>query len=171
MSKESDPLSRSNAPQTSAAYSGIFAGIGSSSLSKEQAFATILAGAVYADGTARRVEVQELKALANRTRTMAELDSQQKRDDVLNAAIAAVGNKAHFRDAVANACNRLLEAEAKDCPGITLSAYAHACDLIFSDHDVPESEKRYIKLLIDKMELNVGEAQRLLDGIILKNKV
>ena len=172
MSKELDPISRSGgAPQSSAAYTGMFAGIGSSNLSKELAFATILAGAVYADGKARRVEIQEMKALTNRTRTMAELDTPQKREEVCNAAIASVEHQVRLRDAVANACNRLLEAEAKDSPGITLSAYAHACDLIFSDHNVPESEKRYIKFLIDKMELNVEKAQTILDEIMLKNAV
>lgn len=170
MAKEQDPLGQSHAPKTSSAYSGMFSGISSSNISKELAFATILAGAIYVDGKVRRVEVQEMKALANRTQTMAALEAPA-REAVYQAAIASVDRPERLRDSVANACNRLLEAAAKDSPGITMSAYAHACDLLFTDQNVPDSEKRYIKLLIDRMELDVDAAQEMLNYIQLKNAI
>ena len=161
-------------PKVGSAYDNMFpAGDNEfvSNMSKEQAFATVLAAAVYVDGKVKQVELQELKALMNRTRTMRGVDDA-KRAEAYRAAVDSVDKPEKLWDSVSNACGRLRQLDKKsETAGIALSAYAHACDLVWADHDAPKPEMRLLRRLRDDLGLDPAEAQRVFDEIKIKNMI
>jgi hypothetical protein len=145
-------------------------------LSKERAFLTILAGAMYADDKTRRAEAVELEALIGRVKTLQvipEADRKKARDE----AVADVVDKNMRKDRVVLACGALLNimqasAKTETDPDKFLaeSAFAHACDLICTDHDVPNEEKVFLRLLETELKIARDRADLIFKTLALKNE-
>jgi hypothetical protein len=99
------------------------------------------------------------------------MDDAERRK-VLDAAIAAVKDPARLEYAIENACAKLLSLhKSKEAEGITLSVFAHACDLCYTDLEVPDSEKLLLKRLEKYLEIDEErEAKPLLEAIWRKNR-
>jgi len=145
-------------------------------LSKERAFLTILAGAMYADDKARRAESVELEALIGRVKTLqtiADADRKKARDE----AVEDVKEKTVRKDRVVLACNALLnlvEASAKTATDpdkfLAESAFAHACDIICTDHELVDAEKKFLRMLEEELKIARDRADLIFKTIALKNE-
>lgn len=145
-------------------------------LSRERAFLTILAGAMYADDKLRRAEAVELEALIGRIKTLQtipEADRKKARDE----AVEDVKDKAVRRDRVVLACGALVNimhasAKTETDPDKMLaeSAFAHACDIICTDHEVAEPEKKFLRLLEEELKIARDRADLIFKTLALKNE-
>lgn len=150
-----------------------------SALTREKAFLTILAGALYADNKARRAEMVELEALLGRVKTLQtipEQDRRKARDEV----IEYVKEESIRKDRVALACQALVamkqttERTNTNNPQadetLTESAFAHACDIICTDHEVHNKEREYLQLLERELQIAPHRAELIFKTLALKNE-
>lgn len=147
----------------------------SGSLAKEVAFLTILAGAIYADNREHKVEIQEVDALIARVRTLQvipETERVQRREEIT----PLVRDERTRRDRVRLACSSIVQAQTGSppsiapCEGLAESVFAHACDVIYTDLEVTESEKTFIKEIAQHLRIQPERASRILQTIALKNR-
>ena len=145
-------------------------------LSRERAFLTVLAGAMYADDKARRSESIELDALIGRVKTLQAIPDGERRK-ARDEAIEDVKDKGVRNDRVALACAALVKiqeqsAKTETNPDKMLaeSAFAHVCDIICTDHEVDEKEKAYLRLLEEKLGIAKDRADLIFKTIALKNE-
>lgn len=144
-----------------------------SHLSKEEAFAIILTAAIYVDQQVRRVELQEHFALLSRTRTLSAV-SEEERRKLHERAVEAVQDPKRLWDQVGNACGKLLslDKDKKDdaSRNICISAFSHACDLIFADQDVLDTEKDLLAFMAERLEIPPERAREILRVMQAKNR-
>jgi uncharacterized tellurite resistance protein B-like protein len=147
----------------------------SGSIPKEIAFLTILAGAVYADNRERKVETQEVDALITRVRTLQSIpvgEREQRKEEVT----PLVQDEKTRRDRVRLACHSIVQAQAgtppsvAPCEGLAESVFAHACDVIYTDLEVTESEKTFVKDIAQHLGVPPDRASRILQVIAAKNR-
>lgn len=145
------------------------------SMSKEVAFLTILAGAVYADNRELRQETTEVDALINRVRTLIAIPTSQ-RDAMRDEITPLVKDERTRHDRVRLACSGILEAERgkpptqPPCPGLGRSVFAHACDVIYTDLEVTESEKTFLKDIARHLNVGPDLALQIVQIITMKNE-
>lgn len=147
-----------------------------SSMPKETAFITILAGAMYADHRAHAAEMAELDALLNRVRmlqTMTPTDRMAKRDEVL----PGVKDDKTRGDRVRIACASIVQAQQggqgpndPGMPNLAVSVFAHACDIIYDDLDVTELEKNFIRDIAKHLAIPAVDAAKIVEIISKKNE-
>lgn len=142
-----------------------------SHLSKEEAFTILLTAAVYVDQQVRRVELQEHFALLSRTRTLSQVP-EEKRRELHQRAVELVQDPKRLWDQVGNACGKLLSLDKKDeaARNITISAFSHACDLIFADQDVLDTEKDLLAFMAERLEIPPDRAREILKVMQAKNR-
>lgn len=145
-------------------------------LSRERAFLTILAGAMYADNKERRSEAVELGALIGRVKTLQAIP-EQERKTARDEAIADVKEESVRRDRVILACQALVKimeasekSEAKLDRLLGESVFAHACDIICTDHEVHPKEKEFLQILERELKLDHDRATLIFKTIALKNE-
>jgi hypothetical protein len=146
------------------------------SMAKETAFITILAGAMYADHRAHAAEMAELDALLNRVRMLQAIplaDRIARRDEVL----PGVRDEKTRGDRVRIACASIAQAEKGGAtpndpamPNLSVSVFAHACDIIYDDLDVTELEKNFIRDIAKHLNIPGGEAAKIVEIISKKNE-
>jgi len=148
------------------------------SVAREKAFLTILAGAMYADNKARRTETIELDALIGRVKTLQAIP-EPERKKARDEAIEDVKTESVRNDRVALACQAIIgimEATEKSSHDpeadkmLAESAFAHACDIICTDHEVHEKEKAYLRLLEEELQIAPERASLIFKTIALKNE-
>jgi len=147
-----------------------------SSMPKETAFITILAGAMYADHRAHAAEMAELDALLNRVRmlqAMPAADRVARRDEVL----PGVKDDKTRGDRVRIACASIVQAEKggtgpndPGMPNLAVSVFAHACDIIYDDLDVTELEKTFIREIAKHLSIPAVDAAKIVEIISKKNE-
>lgn len=146
-----------------------------SSMPKEVAFVTILAGAMFADHRAHNAEVAELDVLLNRVRLLQALtpaERMAKRDEVL----PHVRDDKTRNDRVRIACASIVQAEKgggpsqPPMPDFAVSVFAHACDIIYDDLNVTELEKNYLRELALHLNISGTEAAKIVEVISKKNE-
>lgn len=127
--------------------------------SKEDAFYGILYAATAADGEVSAQESEEVIALAHRTKTMKGVSHTD-----LAAIHARVEEqfKRDFNAALSDACNSV---PAEVVPSI----FAHAVDVVFADGKVVTKEVDFLRTLADKLKLDEGTAQKIIDVLQIKN--
>lgn len=147
-------------------------------LTREKAFLTILAGALYADNKARRSEMVELEALIGRVKTLQaipEADRKKARDE----AVEYVKEEGVRKDRATLACQALVgmmdhtkrtSATPDSDDRLAESAFAHACDIICTDHEVHNKEKEYLQLLERELRINPARADLIFKTIARKNE-
>lgn len=142
----------------------------------ERAFVIILAGAVHADDKVKSVELIELEALLARITTlkaMSDADRQRLYDEIY----PLMRQRSTRIDQVKLACTSVIAARDGKHPGvprpspqIAESVFAHACDLLCSDHSVPDAERRFLGTLRERLEIAPDRAQHIMRTIALKNR-
>jgi hypothetical protein len=124
------------------------------------AFYAILAGAAVADGRVASEEDEEIVALSHRTKTLSKLDAAALTR--IRTEIFARLSKPDRADLVGHA--------AKSLPApMRLSAFGHACDIIFADRIVLKSEREFLTRLLADLSLGETEAADMLRMIRAKN--
>lgn len=150
----------------------------SNALTREKAFLTIIAGALYADNKARRSELVELEALIGRVKTLQAIpviERKKARDEV----VEHVKDEGIRNDRVALACQALISmiehtrktnSDPTADDKLAESAFAHACDIICTDQEVHNKEKEYLQLLERELRLNAHRASLIFKTVALKNE-
>ncbi len=147
----------------------------SSSMSKETAFITILAGAMFADHRAHSAEIAEMDVLLNRVRILQPLtpaDRLARRDETL----PYVKDDKTRNDRVRIACTSIVQAQKGGGPNepemrnLAVSVFAHACDIVYDDLDVTELEKSFLRDLASNLQIADAEAAKIVEVISKKNE-
>jgi uncharacterized tellurite resistance protein B-like protein len=129
-------------------------------MNRQTAFFALLAAAVAVDGRASPEESEEFTALSHRTKTLSKLDA-----DTLERIKSAVAPRLDRGKLPA-----LIDHAAKSLPRkMRLSAFGHACDIIFADRVVLQSERDYLKRLVEALSIAQDEAESMLRAIRAKN--
>lgn len=145
-----------------------------SSMSKEVAFITVLAGAMFADHRAHSAEIAELDVLLNRVRVLQKLTPAERvarRDEVM----PYVQDDKTRNDRVRIACKAIVQAQKgggpndPPMPDFTISVFAHACDIIYDDLDVTELEKKFLREIAADLQIPGAEAAKVVEVISKKN--
>lgn len=163
-------------PKPQEDYDDLFSGTTPvTDLTKEQAFAILLAAAVRVDLTVQLVEIEEMLALADRTRTLSKLTEEERRKHC-DMAMKSVADPNQIWDAVGNACDKLYQLDTRpnelnnpNAPDITVSVFAHACDIIFADQNVVDVEKKLLQFMAARMKINPDAAKQIVNLMQKKN--
>ncbi len=142
--------------------------IGGPSLSEEEAFLAILIGAVRADGHVNPKEAQELAALTQRTRTLAELRVGQISE--MSRKIEEKIDRQTLKTVLGAACRTILNSKGDDEPSRRAeSVFAHAVDLVFLDNEVNDLEIAYLEELSTQLKLDEARVKQIVSVIEVKN--
>lgn len=144
-------------------------------LPREVAFLTILMGAIYADNRERKVEIQEADALIARVRTLQSIppDERERRREEVTPLVKDERTRA---DRVKIACESILQVQegappsTPRVPGLAESVFAHACDVIYTDLEVTDSEVTFIKTCAQNLKVSPERASLILQAIAAKNR-
>lgn len=119
----------------------------------------ILLSAVYADGVAVEQEVEYLRALVHRCRTL-----RGQTTNGLAQLNITVGEKMKTRaDPIAEACATLPA-------DMHLPLFAHSIDIVLADGELDHSERDFLDTLMDKMSIAAEDAKRTMEVIFNKNR-
>ncbi|MGE0743091.1 MAG: hypothetical protein AB7O98_17270 [Hyphomonadaceae bacterium] len=144
-------------------------------MSKELAFLTIIMGAVHADNRVRKEETEEVNALIDRVRTlksMPEEERNKRRDDLL----PCMNDPSLRNDRVGLACSSILNAErgtpptVAPQPGLAIAVFTHACDIVYTDLEVTDLEKKFLVDLVDHLKIDRATAANIVKVIAAKNE-
>lgn len=123
-----------------------------------EAFVAILLAAVTCDGEIAAVEHEEILALVHRSRALKSLSSEQ-----LAAINIKVANRLRMeKEALGAACAALPEQ-------MRLPVFAHALDLILADGELNIEEANCLNALIQYLNLDRSDVERIAGVISLKN--
>ena len=124
-----------------------------------QAYMCVLLAAVFADKQAVEPEIEYVRALVRRCRTLhgahpnalAQLDSEvrdrmRKRHDYLGEACAAMPRDMH------------------------LALFTHCVDIVLADGTLDNSEREFLDALIEKMSITHADARKVMEVIFEKNR-
>jgi uncharacterized tellurite resistance protein B-like protein len=124
-----------------------------------EAFLGILLAAAYSDGSLSPEEVNEVRSLAQRTRTLKALSPNE-----LAAANANVEKRLKDRpDGLKQACETL---PADMC----LPVFAHCVDIILSDGELLKPEADFLQSLVPMLDIDPNNARRVMEVLLLKNQ-
>ncbi len=144
------------------------------SMAKETAFLTILMGAMHADNRVRKEEIDELDALIGRVRmlhSLPEAERTQRREEIM----PYMADEKLRLDRVRLACSSILTAQKGSPPtqpaleGLAVSVFAHACDIIYTDLEVTELERQFLRELVQHLALDHKVAANIVNVIGDKN--
>jgi uncharacterized tellurite resistance protein B-like protein len=144
-----------------------------SGLTNHEAFYAVMVAAMMSDGDRDDREREALDALAHRT--VALQDMYIKERDKFNKMTLEIEGK--FKSLNGDALSRqALEVASEaatvlaDNPDMAYSAYAHAVDVVFADAVVRPMEKKFLKVLAEKLNLPPSDALEVLKFLNRKNK-
>ncbi len=124
-----------------------------------EAFLGILLSAAYADGDLSPEEVQEIKALAMKTRTLKALQPNE-----LSNANRVVEERLKTR---ANGLQEACETLPAD---MCLPVFAHCVDIILADGELLKNEADFLQSLIPMLDIEQDNARRVMEVLLLKNQ-
>lgn len=143
-------------------------------MAKELAFLTILMGAMHADNRVRKSETDEVDALIGRVRILQSIPESERaarRDEIL----PYMSDEKLRADRVGLACSSILTAQRGSPPtqpaleGLAASVFAHACDIVYTDLEVTDLERKYLRDLVDHLSLDRKMAANIVSVIGDKN--
>ena len=122
-----------------------------------EAFLCILIEAAVADGEFNTEELNTIMLLAERSRALKALapDERARLNDRVNELRSSRPN------ALAEACETL---PADMC----LPVFAHCVDIVLSDGQLLQPESAFLEGLMEKLDLNPEEANRVMEVLLLK---
>jgi len=124
-----------------------------------QSYMCVLLAAVYADKVAVDSEVEYVRALVKRCKTL-----RGKHQNELAQLDAEVRERMRTRhDYLGEAC----DAMPKD---MHLAVFTHAVDIILADGRMEDSEREFLDELIGKMSISRADAQKVMQVIFEKNR-
>ncbi len=124
-----------------------------------EAYMCILLSAVYADGQAQPEEVEYLRALVKRCRTL-----RSQNTNGLAQMNITVSERIKTRpDAVGEACATL----PKD---MHLPLFAHSIDIVLADGELAEAERKFLDMLMETMDISAADAKKTMEVIFNKNR-
>ncbi len=124
-----------------------------------QAYMCVLLAAVYADKVAVETEIDYVRSLVKRSKTL-----RGKHQNELAQLDAEVRERMRTRhDYLSEAC----EAMPKD---MHVSMFTHAVDIILADGRMEDSEREFLDELIGKLSMSRADAQRVMQVIFEKNR-
>jgi tellurite resistance protein len=132
----------------------------SAQFSKEEGFFGILLAAAAVDGDISAAELQEIGALASRTKTLGPVtgDAFDKlQNNVLNVLKSGGVAELFRKSAVAIPAN------------MSESVFAHACDILFADGEIREREAQYMDVLCQALNIEVDRARAIVAVLQIKN--
>ncbi len=124
-----------------------------------EAFLGILLAAAYADNSLAPEEVEELKALAMRSRALKALAPNE-----LSAANKVADERLRTRS------NGLQEACETLPADMCLPVFAHCVDLILSDGELLKPEAEFLDNLAPMLDIDPDSARRVMEVMLLKNQ-
>jgi len=143
-------------------FDNVFGG-GSASkpLTKAEAFAGILLGAVASDGHYSDEEVHGLFTILGRMK-LYENWTGDKMSSMMNRLQSILK-----KDGLEKYLNRVCEALAED---LRETVFANACDLVLADGVVEDEEKEFLDTLQKKLEISGDTALDIVQVMIIKNR-
>lgn len=124
-----------------------------------QAYMCVLLAAVYADKVAVEAEVDYVRSLVKRSKTL-----RGKHQNELAQLDAEVRERMRTRhDYLGEACDAL----PKD---MHVAVFTHAVDIILADGRMEDSEREFLDELIGKMTITRAEAHKVMQVIFEKNR-
>lgn len=142
-----------------------------SKMTEPEAFYSILAAAVYADGHVDFRERDELTALAYRCVALADLSRDHHGEfEAMRARVAARFDSPHDRSEVALVVASEAAARIAANPEMAYSAFAHALDIVMADHVVTPQEVRFMKQLAERLRIDPDDAAQLARVLNRKNR-
>jgi len=136
-----------------------------------EAFYTILAAAVAADGETHPTEVDERDALVHRVKTLSVLRDADPSQlaNIRRRADDRIANAKSLDDIVTDAASTIANDPKNKDGGMAWSVYAHAGDIIFADSKVVQREIEFLIRLAEHLKLPPSEAGAILDFLKKKN--
>jgi len=134
-------------------------------MSREQSFMALLLSAVWCDQKEDRREVEELRALEKRTRTLSAL-SQTEVDDIKRRLHPRLVPD-RINELIADACLSLRDEKAE----VRLSIFAQCADIVFADRKVEKAERQFLQTLAVQLSLDEADATKLLRALKEKNLI
>jgi uncharacterized tellurite resistance protein B-like protein len=153
------------APPTQSAFDNLskladdFRKTGNTDWSVAEAFLCLLISAAAADGVLAKEEMNEIQALAGRSRVLKTLNPQQ---------LAAINET--VRQRLAKRPNGLQEACAILPAEMRLPLFAHCADIILSDGELRSAEEEFLKKLVGLLNLQASESNLILQALLIKNR-
>jgi uncharacterized tellurite resistance protein B-like protein len=132
-------------------------------ISREKSLYAILLAAAFIDRTVDRREMEEIRALAARTKTLRRLPPDQ-----LHTLQEKIEPKldAKMIDKYAELATRHLRG-AKST--VRDSAFMHALDILFADQMLTDTEREFIKRLARMLRIDPQHAREYIDVMMTKN--
>lgn len=125
----------------------------------EQAYMCLLLAAVYADGEAVKSETEYVRTLIERCSTM----RGQSGDALAEINLEVMDRMRKRQDYVGEAC----EALPRD---MHRAIFAHCVDIVLADGRLENSERDFLDLLMEKMDINPERVQKIMEVIFEKNR-
>jgi tellurite resistance protein len=142
-------------------FDNIFGGQKSTEVSKAEAFAGVLLGAVAADGVISSEEAQGLCTALSRMK-MYDNWTGDKFNNMLNRMLGAI--KRQGLEKTLQLCAASLPKELHE------TAFANACDLVLADGVVEDEEKEFLDKLQKILEVSGDQALTIVEVMIIKNR-
>ena len=139
-------------------------------LTLEEAFLAILMGAARADGSVSSEEVQEISALAGRTRLLSGVASA--RISEIQRKVEAKFEAEEINSVLVAACQTIMtikDAKPEDTKSRAESVLALAIDIVFADREVTDSEMDYVEQLGKLLNISEQRASEIAAVIEIKN--
>jgi tellurite resistance protein len=142
-------------------FDSIFGERGQRELTKQEAFAGILMGAIASDGHISSEEAQGLCTILSRMK-LYDNWTEEKFNNMLNRLLGMI--KRQGVESVLRACAQVLPERLHE------TAFANACDLILADGVVEEEEKEYLNQLQQILGISGDQAITIVEVMIIKNR-
>ncbi|MGE0742707.1 MAG: pentapeptide repeat-containing protein [Hyphomonadaceae bacterium] len=158
-SEDHKPRSRGAYDTISSAFSRLTSG-----MSKEEAMLTILLAAAYSDRSERVTEheLAEVYGIAERSKTLRFL-TRSRLQEIIDRIQPRLRDTKHFYDTLALACSALPNEMAE-------AVFAQACDIIFADRMIVESEKAFLRTLAERLKIPMDRAALIVNAASVKNE-
>jgi len=142
-------------------FDNLFSDRGRGELTKQEAFAGILMGAIASDGHISPEEAQGLCTILSRMK-LYDNWTEEKFNNMLNRLLGMI--KRQGVESVLQVCAQALPEK------LHLTAFANACDLILADGVVEEEEKEYLNQLQQILGISGDQAITIVEVMVIKNR-
>ncbi len=143
-------------------FDNVFGGLSpNKNLSKNEAFAGILLGAVASDGHISDEEAQGLWTIIGRMK-LYENWTGDKFNQMMNRLVGML--KREGVDPLINRASEALPVELRE------TAFAAACDLVLADGVVEDAEKEFLDKLQKTLDISGDQALTIVEVMIIKNR-
>ncbi|HPE48203.1 MAG TPA: tellurite resistance TerB family protein [Hyphomonas sp.] len=124
-----------------------------------EAFLCLILSAAFADGRVAQQELEEIRALAHRSRTLKNLDE----NELAHANNVVLKRRADRPEWLSEACETLPT-------DMRLSVFAHCLDISLADGVIVQAEADFLEQLIKELRINREDARLITKVISLKHR-